>query len=110
MADDEKGSEAERGMEYADADDIEGLDWSCMLMGLERFIADPEDDDGEDVFAVKFQVDGPNANAEVDIMVSGTADVNVVGIALDTLHDALVAWANLIRRRKAEMREISSAT
>ena len=91
MADDEKGDEAEGGTESAGTDGLEGLDWSCLLMNVERIIADPEDDDGEDIFSVKFQVDGPNANAEVDIIVSEAADVEVVGLALDTLHSALTA-------------------
>ncbi len=106
MAEEEKGNEAEGGTEFAGGADIEGLDWSCLLMGVERIIADPEDDDGEDIFAVKFQVDGPNANAEMDIIVSDAADLEVVAVALDTLHGALLAWADLIQRRKVEMRAI----
>ena len=106
MADDEKGNEAECGTEPAGAEGIEGLDWSCLLMGVERIIADPEDDDGEDIFAVKFEVDGPNAEAEIEITVADVADVEVVAVALDTLHVALVAWADLIQRRKADLRAI----
>lgn len=111
MATDEMGGEgrqAEGGTEPAGADDIEGLDWSCLLMNVERITADPEDDDGEDIFSVKFQVDGPNANAEMDIIVAEAADVEVVALALDTLHGALTAWADLIQRRKADLRAILS--
>ena len=104
MADDAKGSEVQGGTEPAGADDIEGLDWSCLLMNVERITADPEDDDGQDIFAVKFQIDGPDANAEVDIIVSDAADAEVVAVALHTLHVALTNWAKLIERRRMTMR------
>ena len=54
MADEAKGGEAESGTEPVGADDIEGLDWSCLLMNVERITADPEDDDSQDIFSVKF--------------------------------------------------------
>ena len=101
MADKEKGDEATVGA--AAPVGIEGLDWSCRLTEVQRIEADPESDDLDDLFSVTFAVDGPNAEASVEIMVPDAADVEVVAVALDTLHGALVAWADLILRRKAEM-------
>ena len=103
MVEDDKVSEGEAKPASTDAD---GLDWSCLLMSVERITADPEDDDLEDIFAVKFQVDGPNADAEIEITVADAADIEVVAVALDTLHGALMAWADLIQRRKADLRAI----
>ncbi len=104
MADDDKSGEAEGGTEPAGADDIEGLDWSCLLMNVERITADPEDDDSQDIFSVKFQVDGPDANAEVDIIVSDAADAEVVAVAMHTLHVAMTNWAKLLESRRMTMR------
>ena len=104
MADGEKSDEAQGGPEPAGADEIEGLDWSCLLMNFERITADPEDDDSQDIFSVKFQVDGPDASAEVDIIVSDAADVEVVAVALHTLHVAMTNWAKLIESRRMSMR------
>jgi hypothetical protein len=56
------------------SDVIRDVDWTYRLMSLERFDADPEDDDAQDIFAAKFQVDGPDANAEVEIIVSDFTD------------------------------------
>ncbi len=100
MADEEKGAEAEGRTDPAGTDDIEGLDWSCLLMGVERIIADPEDDDGEDIFSVKFQVDGPNANAEIEIIVSDfTDEAHVISIAQHTLHVAMTMWSRITAER-----------
>ena len=104
MADDENGDEATG--DATAAVDITDLDWDVRLTEVQRIEADPDDDDLEDLFAVKFEVDGPNANAEMDIIVSDAADVEVVAVALDTLQQALVAWADLIQRRKVDLRAI----
>ncbi len=114
MAKGEKGSEAKVGPaavepEAASDDEITFLDWDVRMTEVQRIEADPEDEDViDDLFAVTFAVDGPNANAEVEIMVTDAADVEVVAVALDTLHGALVAWADLIQRRKAELRVMLS--
>ena len=105
MADDEHGDEA--AGDATAAVDITDLDWDVRLTEVQRIEADP-DDDLEDLFAVKFEVDGPNAEAEIEITAADAADVEVVALALDTLHGALTAWADLIERRKAEMRAILS--
>ena len=104
MADDEKGEAAEGGAAIFVGGD--GLDWSCRMTEVQRIVPDPEDDEPDDLFTVTFAVDGPNANAEVEIMVTDAADIEVVAIALDTLHGALTAWADLIQRRKAELRAV----
>ena len=103
MADDDKGGETAEGGPAVIVGG-EGLDWSCRMTEVQRIEPDPEDDEPEDLFAVTFAVDGPNANAEVEIMVVEAADIEVVAMALDTLHGALLAWADLIQRRKAELR------
>ena len=104
MADEAKGDEAEGGPA---AVEIRDLDWDCRLTKMERVESDPEDEDGiEDLFALTFAVDGPNANAEVEIMVADADDVEAVAVGLATLRVALMAWADLIWRRQAEAREI----
>ena len=82
------------------ADAIRDVDWTYRLISLERFDADPEDEDAQDIFAAKFQVDGPDANAEVEIIVSDFTDqANVISIALHTLHTAMTAWARITEDR-----------
>ena len=93
-----QGGEADpKTAEPATASDvIRDVDWTYRLMSLERFDADPEDEDAQDIFAAKFQVDGPDANAEVEIIVSDFTDqANVISIALHTLHTAMTAWARI---------------
>ena len=101
MGDDDKG-------EAAAAEEITDLDWDVRTREVQRIEPDPEDDGPDDLFSVTFAVDGPNANAEVEVMVTDVADVEVVAVALDTLHGALSAWADLIQRRKEELRTILS--
>ena len=104
MVDDAKGDE---GQEAATAAEVIDLDWDCRLKEVQRIEPDPEEDDPlEDLFAVTFMVDGPNANAEIEVMVTDATDPEVVAVALDTLHGALTAWADLIQRRKADLRAI----
>ena len=75
--------------EVAEGDELTFLDWSYRLLKLERIQAEAEDEDGQDIFAATFQVDGPNANAEVEIIVSDFVDeAHVVSIAQHTLHVA----------------------
>ncbi len=107
MVDEDKGEAAEDGAAVIVGG--EDLDWSSRMTEVQRIEADPDDEDViDDLFAVPFAVDGPNASAEVEIMVTDSADIEVVAVALDTLHGALVAWADLIQRRKAELRAILS--
>ena len=99
MGDDDKG-------EAAAAEEITDLDWDVRMREVQRIEPDAEDDGPEDLFSVTFAVDGPNANAEVEVMVTDVADIEVVAVALDTLHGALTAWADLIQRRKEDLRAI----
>ena len=99
MADDDKG-------EAAAAEEITDLDWDVRMREVQRIEPDAEDDGPEDLFSVTFAVDGPNANAEVEVMVTDVADIEVVAVALDTLQGALTAWADLIQRRKEDLRAI----
>ena len=99
MGDDDKG-------EGAAAEEITDLDWDVRMREVQRIEPDTEDDGPEDLFSVTFAVDGPNANAEVEVMVTDVADIEVVAVALDTLHGALTAWADLIQRRKEDLRAI----
>lgn len=93
--------------EPAGGDELTFLDWDVRLTEVQRVEADPKDEDViDDLFAVTFAVDGPNAKAEVEIMVTDAADIEVVAVALDTLHGAFLAWADLIQRRRAELRAI----
>ncbi|RYC29865.1 hypothetical protein D3273_21525 [Lichenibacterium minor] len=101
MADDDKG-------EAAAAEEITDLDWEVRMREVQRIEPDAEDDGPEDLFSVTFAVEGPNANAEVEVMVTDVADIEVVAVALDTLHGALTAWADLIQRRKEDLRTILS--
>ena len=81
-------------------DVIRDVDWTYRLMSLERFDADPEDEDAQDILAAKFQVDGPDANAEVEVIVSDfTDEANVISIAPHTLHTATTAWARITEDR-----------
>ena len=89
-----------------EADAVTDLDWDVRMTEVQRIEPDPEEDGLDDLFSVSFSVDGPNANAEVEIMVCDAADVEVVTVALATLHGALLAWADLIQRRKTELETI----
>ena len=101
MVDDDKG-------EAAAAEEITDLDWDVRMREVQRIEPDAEDDGPDDLFSVTFAVDGPNANAEVEVMVTDVADIEVVAVALDTLHGALTAWADLIQRRKEDLRAVLS--
>ena len=108
MAKGGKGSEAkaEPAAVEPEADAVTDLDWDVRMTEVQRIEPDPEEDGPNDLFSVSFSVDGPNANAEVEITVVDAADVEVVAVALDTLHGALLAWADLIQRRKEDLRAI----
>ncbi len=92
----------------ADDDEItDGSDWTCRLLSLERVEADEIEDDLQDIFTAKFQIDGPDANAEVEIIVSDfTDEAQVVAIALDTLHRAMKAWSNITENRRIPARDV----
>ena len=102
MAEDEQAGDAENTQ--AAPVEIRDLEWDCRLQSLERIEADPDDDDLEDLFTVTFVVDGPDANAEIEIMVADADDHDVVALALSTLQGALTAWADLIKRRREAAR------
>ena len=88
-------------------DELEFIDWTCRLLTVERVEADELEDDLQDLFTVKFAVDGPDANAEVEIMVSDCEDeAHVVGIALDTLHRAMKAWGRITENRRIAARDV----
>lgn len=108
MADEAEGGEVAAEPEAGDDAEIEFIDWDYRLISLDRVQAD-SDEDGEDYFTAKFQVDGPNANAEVEIIVSDFRDeAHVVSIAQHTLHVALTMWGRVtsdrfIRARAADL-------
>lgn len=116
MADGEKGEVAADGAEVADGE-LEFEDWTYRLLSLERVEADEIDDGGEDIFTAKFQVDGPNANAEIEITVSDhTDEAHLISIAQHTLHVARTMWGRVTsdrfiraRGRPAEARHVASA-
>ena len=98
---------ADDGIGAGSGEVTDGSDWTCTLMNVERISADPEDDGGEDIFEVKFQVDGPNANAEVEIIVSDYVDeANVISIALHTLHVAMREWGRVTENRRIAARDV----
>ena len=99
-------SQTEPAVVEPEAVEITDLDWDVQMTEVQRVEPDPEDDGPDDLFTVTFAVDGPNANASVEVMVTDAADVEVVAVALDTLHGALVAWAALIRRRKEGLKAV----
>ena len=109
MADEEKGEAAEGGAAAADEGELEFEDWTYRLLSVERIEADPGDEDTADIFMAKFQVDGPNANAEVEIIVSDHKDeAHVISIAQHTLHVAMTMWGRVtsdrfIRARAADL-------
>jgi hypothetical protein len=85
----------------------DGSDWTYRLLSLERVEADEPDDDLEDIFMAKFAVDGPDANAEVEIIVSDYVDeANVVSIALHTLHVSMREWARATEDRRIAARDV----
>ena len=89
------------------ADELEFVDWTCRLLSLERVEADEIEDDLEDLFTATFAVDGPDANAEVEIIVSDFEDeAHVIGIALDTLHRAMKAWGHITENRRIASRDV----
>ena len=86
--------------EVADGDELTFVDWTYRMLKLERIQAEAEDEDGQDIFAATFQVDGPNANAEVEIIVSDFIDeAHVVSIAQHTLHVAATMWGRITADR-----------
>ena len=89
----------------ADSEVTDGSDWTYRLMSLERVQAD-EVDDLDDIFTATFQVDGPDANAEIEIIVSDADDeAEVVAVALDTLNRAMTAWGRLTENRRIAARD-----
>ena len=100
MVDDAKGEGRDVELAAADGDEITFVDWTYRLLSLERVEADPEEGEDADLFSAKFQVDGPNANAEVEIIVSDFVDeALVVSIAQHTLHLAATMWGRVTADR-----------
>ena len=100
MADEAKVGEGEPEPKAPDEGELECVDWTCVLTGLERIAADPEDEDDQDSFSVKFQVDGPNANAEIEIIVADAVDeAHVIAIAQHRLHVATTMWSRITAER-----------
>ena len=76
------------------------------MLKRERIQADEIDDDGQHIFEATFQVDGPNAKAEIEITVSDYVDdANVVSIALHTLHVSMREWARATENRRIAARD-----
>ncbi len=91
-----------------DDDEItDGSDWTYRLLSLERVEANEIEDDLQDIFTAKFQLDGPDANAEVEIIVSDFVDeANVVSIALHTLYVAMRSWGRITENRRIAARDV----
>lgn len=88
-----------------------GADWACSLMSIERVQADVTADAGEDIFTAIFQMDGLNANAEVEIVVSDFDDeAEIVSIALHTLHLAMRTWGRITENRRIAARDFGEPT
>ena len=88
--------------------EAEALAALAPVQQVQRIEPDPEDDEPEDLFEVSFALTGPNTEVQAEVMVIEAADVEVVALALDELHRALLAWADLIKSRKDEIRAILS--
>ena len=73
--------------------------WSFDVESVSKITGEPPDDDV--TYAVTFNVTGPDANAEVEIFVTGPSDpALIITLAMATLHDALVAWARITLGRR----------
>ncbi len=107
MAGGEKDEADAAGSGAADDFELECFDCDSRWLSLERVQADAGEE-GEGDFTGKFQVDGPDADAEVEIIVSDfTDEAHVVSIAQDTLHVAItmcgrVTSDRFIRARAAD--------
>lgn len=107
MAEEDGGTTTDAAAPGTEPSELDFIDWTCRLLSVERVEADELEDDLQDIFTVKFAVDGPDANAEVEIMVSDFEDeAHVVGIALDTLHRAMKAWGRITENRRIAARDM----
>lgn len=80
-----------------DADEL----WTFDVESVSKIIPDPDDDDDDVTYAVVFNVNGPNATAEVEIFVTDVPDpVQLIALAMSHLHFALAAWARLTLGRR----------
>ena len=82
------------------ADDDDDL-WTFDVESVSKISPDPADEDGEITYAVVFNVNGPNASAEVEVFVTDVPDpALIITLAMATLHGALAAWARITLGRR----------
>ena len=80
----------------ADEDEL----WSFDVEGVSRIVADLLGDD-DVTYAVTFNLTGPDANAEVEVLMTAPSDpAGIIALALATLHAALAAWARITLGRR----------
>ncbi len=81
------------------ADEDEG--WMFDVQGVVRVSPDPDDAEDGVTYAVTFEVNGPNASAEVEIYVDDAPDPSqIIIMAMSQLHLALAAWARITAGRR----------
>ena len=71
------------------------------MESVSKISPDPTDEDGEVTYAVVFNVNGPNASAEIEVFVEGSPDpAQLITLAMSQLHEALAAWTRLTLGRR----------
>ncbi len=74
--------------------------WTFDVESVSKITGEPPDDD-DVTYAVVFNVTGPDANAEVEVFVTGPPDPGqIITLAMATLHAALAAWARITSGRR----------
>ncbi len=81
----------------AEDDDL----WTFDVESVSKISPDPADEEGEVTYSVVFNVNGPDAMAEVEIFVTDVPDpALIITLAMATLHAALAAWARITLGRR----------
>lgn len=74
--------------------------WTFDVESVSKISGEPPDDD-DVTYAITFNVNGPYANAEVEVFVSGPSDpALLITLAMAKLHEALAAWARITLGRR----------
>ena len=75
--------------------------WTFDVQSVSRITADPDDDDGVVTYAVVFDVDGPDATAEIEVFVTDVPDpAQIIIMAMALLHRALSEWTRVTLGRR----------
>ena len=83
------------------ADEDDDGAWTFDLERVSKISPDPADEEGEVSYAVVFNVNGPDAMAEVEVFVDGVPDpALIVTLAMAHLNVALAAWARITAGRR----------